>query len=189
MTNNFVIKILLALNIFFSSSCVTVKNKFEPLENKKCDADYLLSAEVVFNDNINPDWPEPKKRRFFKFMEENACLSVNNKNAPQLILTFTITDNSPAQSVPKMLLDFTALVTLFTIIPAYRNRIKSIEFEVLDTASGRTKTYNSEVTYSELWHILALPIVPFREYKTSGDVLDKLILDLIRQARDDKFNL
>ena len=159
------------------------------MEIKKCDPDSLINAEFMITELENPHLSARLQERYKDFTKQNACLNFSGEKPASITLTFVIKYKREEISMPRLVYNAISVATLFILLPTHRNVTDRVELDVLDRTTGKSRKYFAEADYSELLSILVVPAIPFREYRSRAEVLERLMLDNIRQARKDINNL
>lgn len=176
--------------LFTLSSCVSVQRPFVYNENWLCNGErHKTNGKLIFKDTDTHVWTDYEKQELTKFVDQNTCLNYGNEGLSDVILTISLENKDPSPSFLETSSFIAGALTLFLIVPSYRKKAESIHLEINEVKNNRKGEYSSTVNYTSIVHILALPVLLFKETKYAIDVEKKVVREVLDKARTDKFKL
>lgn len=183
-------KRLLLVFLFTLSSCVSVHRNFTYNESKICgESKNNLNAKLLFKNTETHAWTDFEKQELTEFMKRATCLNYENDVFTDVVLTLFLENQDPSPSLLEVASFIAGALTLFLVVPSYREKAELINLEINQTKNNRKNQYTSSVSYSSTMHILSLPVLLFKEVKYAIDVEKKLVNEVIAKARMDNFSL
>lgn len=183
-------KRLLLVFLFTLSSCVSVHRNFTYNESKICgESKNNLNAKLLFKNTEMHAWTDFEKQELTEFIKRTTCLNYENDVFTDVVLTLSLENQDPSPSLLEVASFIAGALTLFLVVPSYREKAELINLEINQTKNNRKNQYTSSVSYSSTMHILSLPVLLFKEVKYAIDVEKKLVSEVIAKARMDNFYL